>query len=151
MIIKGNDLLIYANGSVVAAARTCRISMDSDLIECAGRGRYKLFLPSLGAWQVSVTSLVTRVSSFFTAPSTAVRLSFAVRDRYGTLLGDRMTGSAFIRKSEVTASVESLIQGQFTFQGNGALERVMDGLRDDDSNDLYDDSNNRLRAPSSIL
>jgi hypothetical protein len=95
---------------------------------------------------------VTNVRSWFETPDAAIRVSFVVRDEYGTLMGDRMTGQAIVKKAEVSASVGSLMQGQFTFQGTGALERMVDGLRDYDTKDLYDYNGiNRLQAPSSTL
>jgi hypothetical protein len=153
-MILGNNLLIYANGSVVAAAKTCRISTDAELIACASAtdGDFRAFKVGKSSWQISVTSLVTNVRSWFETPDAAIRVSFVVRDEYGTLMGDRMTGQAIVKKAEVSASVGSLMQGQFTFLGTGALARMVDGLRDYDTKDLYDYNGiNRLQAPSSTL
>lgn len=153
-MILGNDLLIYANGAVVAAAKTCRISADAELIGCASAsdGHSREFKLGKKGWQITVTSLVTTMRTWLETPDTAIRVSFVVRDKYGNLMGDRMTGMAFVKKSEVSASVGSLAQGQFAFQGTGALTRDVDGLRDFDTKDLYDyNGTNRLQAPSSTL
>ena len=154
MNINGSDLLIYAGGSVVAAAKSCRISMSVDMIEAAGQtdGKAREFVPAMKEWQISTTSLVTVAHTFFEGHGTSVRLTFAVRDKYGNILGDKMTGYGFLAKSEITAAVESLIKGSFVFQGVGELAREMDGLRDYNQKDLYDyNGGNRLRAPSSTL
>lgn len=139
---------------MVAAAKTCRISTDAELIACASAtdGDFRAFKVGKSSWQISVTSLVTNVRSWFETPDAAIRVSFVVRDKYGTLMGDRMTGQAIVKKAEVSASVGSLMQGQFTFQGTGSLARMVDGLRDYDTKDLYDYNGiNRLQAPSSTL
>lgn len=153
-MILGNDLLIYANGAVVAAAKTCRISADAELIGCASAsdGHSREFKLGKKGWQITVTSLVTTMRTWLETPDTAIRVSFVVRDKYGTLMGDRMTGMAFVKKSEVSASVGSLAQGQFSFQGTGALARDVVGLNDYHGTELYDyNGNSRLCAPSSNL
>ena len=154
MILQGNDLLIYAGVYVVAKAKTCRISLDADTLECsdATDGNARAFKLEKKGWKVTVTSLVTAAHTRFENLDSIIRLSFVTRDLYDNLTGDRMTGNAFITRSDVTANVGSLVQGTFVFQGTGALERVMDGLRDSDQKDLYDyQGGNRLRAPSSTL
>ena len=154
MIINGSDLLIYAGGSVVAAAKSCRISMSVDMIEAAGQtdGKAREFVPAMKEWQISTTSLVTVAHTFFEGHGTSVRLTFAVRDKYGNILGDKMTGYGFLAKSEITAAVESLIKGSFVFQGTGDLERATVGLCDCYGTELYDyNGTHRLCAPSSTL
>ena len=153
MTINGTNLLIYAGGSVIAAAKSCRISADVDMIEAAGQddGKAREFVPAMNEWQLSTTTLVIVAHEFFEGHATTVRLTFAVRDRYGNLTGDKMTGYGFLAKSEIAASVESLITGSFVFQGTEALEYLLDGLRDSDQKDLYDSDGNRLFAPSSIV
>lgn len=153
-MILGNDLLIYANGAVVAAAKTCRISADAELIGCASAsdGHSREFKLGKKGWQITVTSLVTTMRTWLETPDTAIRVSFVVRDKYGNLMGDRMTGMAYVKKSEVSASVGSLAQGQFAFQGTGALSRDVVGLNDYYGTELYDyNGNSRLCAPSSNL
>lgn len=120
-MIHGRNLLIYANGTVVAAARTCRISMDVDIVEVSNpSGRSKSYLAGRKGWTVSATQLVTNFHSRFEGLGTLLRLSFAVRSG-GAMTDDRMTGQAFITRSEVTATVGSLTSGNFQFQGTGPL------------------------------
>ena len=154
MIVHGRNLLIYAGGSVVAAARTCRISMDFDTIEVAGvdSGQFKYHIQAMSSWTVTVTKLVAVVHTLFEENEQPVRLSFVVRDKYGNLMGDRMTGDALIKNVSVDATVGSLATGSITFQGTGELIREIVGLCDYDGTELYDyNGNSRLCAPSSNL
>ena len=154
MIVHGRNLLIYAGGSVVAAARTCRISMDFDTIEVAGvdSGQFKYHIQAMSSWTVTVTKLVAVVHTLFEENEQPVRLSFVVRDKYGNLMGDRMTGDALIKNVSVDATVGSLAMGSITFQGTGELIREIVGLCDYDGTELYDyNGNSRLCAPSSNL
>ena len=154
MFINGRNLLIYAEGKVVAAAKVCRISIDSELIEVAGvdGGQSKCYTYAMLSWTVTVTKLVTMVHELFESAGNFVRLSFIVRDKYGKLSGDRMTGDALIKSVAVDGTTGSLVTGNITFQGNGKLIREVVGLCDYDGTDLYDyNGNSRLCAPSSNL
>lgn len=153
MNIHGRNLLIYSEGSVVAAARSCRISMSIDTIETAGTedGRHRCFVASMSSWTVSVERLVTVVKDFFQNTGQMVTLSFVARDIYGNLMGDRMTGNAFVSSVQVDGSVGALAKGSVTFQGSGKLERLLDALRDSEQKDLWDyDHTDQLFAPSAM-
>lgn len=153
-IIHGRNLLIYADGVAVAAARSCRITMDFDTIEMAGvdSGQYKYYVTAMSAWSIQVDKLVSNVRSIFEEVGTMVSLSFVVRDEYGNLMGDRMQGEGFMKSANISATVGSLTTGNITFQGSGELVRQMDALRDYDQKDLYDYNHQaQLMAPSSNL
>jgi predicted secreted protein len=153
-IIHGRNLLIYADGVAVAAARSCRITMDFDTIEMAGvdSGTYKYYVTAMSSWSIQVDKLVSNVRSIFEDVGTMVSLSFVVRDEYGNLMGDRMQGEGFMKSANISATVGSLTTGNITFQGSGELVRQMDALRDYDQKDLYDYNHQaQLMAPSSNL
>lgn len=152
-IIHGRNLLIYADGVAVAAARSCRITMDFDTIEMAGvdSGQYKYYVTAMSSWSIQVDKLVSNVRSIFEEVGTMVSLSFVVRDEYGNLMGDRMQGEGFMKSANISATVGSLTTGNITFQGSGELVRQMDALRDYDQKDLYDYNHAQLMAPSSNL
>jgi hypothetical protein len=153
-IIHGRNLLIYADGVAVAAARSCRITMDFDTIEMAGvdSGQYKYYVTAMRSWSIHVDKLVSNVRSIFEQVGTMVSLSFVVRDEYGNLMGDRMQGEGFMKSANISATVGSLTTGNITFQGSGELVRQMDALRDYDQKDLYDYNHQaQLMAPSSNL
>ena len=153
-IIHGRNLLIYADGVAVAAARSCRITMDFDTIEMAGvdSGTYKYYVTAMSSWSIQVDKLVSNVRSIFEEVGTMVSLSFVVRDEYGNHMGDRMQGVGFMKSANISATVGSLTTGNITFQGSGELVRQMDALRDYDQKDLYDYNHQaQLMAPSSNL
>lgn len=128
--------------------------MDFDTIEVAGvdSGQFKYHIQAMSSWTVTVTKLVAVVHTLFEENEQPVRLSFVVRDKYGNLMGDRMTGDALIKNVSVDATVGSLATGSITFQGTGELIREIVGLCDYDGTELYDyNGNSRLCAPSSNL
>lgn len=119
-MLKGKDLLIYADGQVVAAAKSCRISMDRDTEEVSSptAGRNKAFRAGRKEWSVSVSTLLTSVYGSILRQSQTVRLSFVVAGS----ASDRMTGTAIVQRVEVTAAMGRLALGSFIFKGSGKLE-----------------------------
>lgn len=154
MLIHGDNLLIYAGGSVVAAAKSCKILMDVETIETAGTddGQFRCYVASMSSWSVSVDKLVEVVKDLFLNDGQTVTVSFVVRDMFNNLSGDRMTGHAFVVNAGASGSVSALVKGSLTFQGTGALAQDVVGLNDYYGTELYDyNGNSRLCAPSSNL
>ena len=118
-MIHGRNILIYSGGHVVAAARTCSISMSVDDTEVSNPANLKnrCYLTGRKSWNMTITKLVTVAHTFFENKGQQVRLSFAVRGSST----DRMTGNAIVKNVEVAGTVGSLTTGNFTFQGTGPL------------------------------
>lgn len=118
-MIHGRNILIYSGGQVVAAARTCTISMSVDDTEVSNPANTssRTYLPGRKSWTVAITKLVTVAHTLFENKGQEVRLSFAVRGSST----DRMTGNAIVKNAEVSGTVGSLTTGNVTFQGTGPL------------------------------
>lgn len=118
-MIHGRNILIYAGGHVVAAARSCSISMSVDDTEVSNPADLKnrCYLTGRKSWNMTITKLVTVAHTFFENLDQEVRLSFMVRGSST----DRMTGNAIVKNVEVSGTVGSLTTGNFTFQGTGPL------------------------------
>ena len=60
MIKQGRDLLVYADGVVVAAAKSCSLSMEADTLETAGvDAGARSYMSGRKDWSVKVGNLVT--------------------------------------------------------------------------------------------
>lgn len=118
-MIHGRNILIYSGGQVVAAARTCSISMSVDDTEVSNPADLmnRCYLTGRKSWNMTITKLVTVAHTFFENLDQEVRLSFMVRGSST----DRMTGNAIVKNVEVSGTVGSLTTGNFTFQGTGPL------------------------------
>ena len=118
-MIHGRNILIYSGGQVVAAARSCSISMSVDDTEVSNPADLKnrCYLTGRKSWNMTITKLVTVAHTFFENLDQEVRLSFMVRGSST----DRMTGNAIVKNVEVSGTVGSLTTGNFTFQGTGPL------------------------------
>ena len=121
MILFGRDIKIYQDGVAIAAAKSCEISKNVDTHEVATPAdtEWKRLKAERYEWTVQVSTLVTEFRTRF-ALGQKVTLTMAVCDANG-MTTDRMTGTAWIQKSEVTAQLGNLVQGGFTFQGVGPL------------------------------
>ena len=119
-MIHGRNILIYEGGQVVAAARSCTISMNVDDSEVSNPAstNTRNYIAGRKSWTVTITKLVTVAHTFFENLDQEVRLSFMVRGSST----DRMTGNAIVKNVEVSGTVGSLTTGNFTFQGTGPLE-----------------------------
>jgi len=60
MIIQGKDLIVTANGSVIAAAKSCSLKVQSDTLEVSSptQGKYRTFIPERMSWSVNTNHLL---------------------------------------------------------------------------------------------
>ena len=147
MIKQGRDLLVYADGVVVAAAKSCSLSMEADTLETAGvDAGARSYMSGRKDWSVKVGNLVTSVQGHFAPIGSMLRLSMVICDELGNPTSDRLTGEAFVTGADVTGTVGHLVQGSFTFKGSGQLGILSLALRDSLQRDLYDSNGNQLFA-----
>lgn len=147
MIKQGRDLLVYADGVVVAAAKSCSLSMEADTLETAGvDAGARSYMSGRKDWSVKVGNLVTSVQGHFAPIGAMLRLSMVICDELGNPTNDRLTGEAFVTGADVTGTVGHLVQGSFTFKGSGQLGILSVALRDSLQRDLYDSNGNQLFA-----
>ena len=147
-MIHGRNLIIYANGEAIAAAKSCTISMSIGDIEAASDtdGKAKTFLPTQKEWTVRCSTLVTSLIGHFANIGDTIRLSMVVCDWDKNPTHDRLTGDAIVTSASITASVANLVQGNFSFKGSGTLERAKVRLRDNQSTPLNDSQGTHLYA-----
>jgi len=120
-MIYGKDLKIFADGVAIAAAKSCEISMSVDTHEVATPSDvdWRRYKAERSEWTVSVSTLVTEFYTRFNLGQT-VTLTMAVCDANGMTV-DRMSGTAYLQKSEISAQLGNLVQGSFSFQGTSTL------------------------------
>ena len=147
-MIHGRNLIIYADGVAIAAAKSCTVSMSINDIEAASDidGNAKTFLPTQKEWTVRCNTLVTSLTGHFANIGDTIRLSMAVCDWEKNPTSDRLTGEAIVTSVSITASVGNLVTGSFSFKGSGQLGILSVALRDSLQRDLYDSNGNQLFA-----
>lgn len=126
MARKGNDILIYSGGTLIAGTRSNEIQTDAELIEVssATAGQWRSFITGRKQWSISVGFLIlqeSRVAEVLNVGNT-VTLSLCIRT--GSTVTQWLTGDAIIQTCKIAATRGSLATGSFTFRGTGALEGV---------------------------
>ena len=132
MILQGKNLIVKADGSVIAAAKSCTLNIECDLIKVSSPtdGQWEHIIAGMKSWSVSTTHLLKmeqvtdlplhgylwRVGGEYTL---RVELNGVVIDRI--IASEYLTGSAICKSSQITATKGNLAQGSFKFQGNGPL------------------------------
>ena len=132
MILQGKNLIVKANGEVIAAAKSCTLNIDCEIIKVSSSiyGQWEHIIAGQKSWSVSTTHLLKmeraidlplhgylfRVGAEYTL---RIELSGVV---FGQIIAsDYLTGTAICRSSQITATEGNLAQGSFKFQGNGPL------------------------------
>lgn len=123
MIIHGKDIQIqnYNGSSIVAAARTCEVSIQADIIETATptSGIFRTFIAGRKDWSVSVGYLVASEDGagilLNVGDTVHIRILYTAADVW-------LHGYAIVQQCRITANIGSLAQGSFVFKGSGPLE-----------------------------
>lgn len=124
MAINGNTLFIATGTSTVpiAGTRSNEIQVNGELIEISSptQGSWREFITDRKDWSVTVGWLVLAnmdVQKLLDV-GTSYTLKFCTTDTA------YLTGTAIMTNCKITATRGSLVQGSFTFKGNGALSTV---------------------------
>lgn len=133
MALNGNIIIVQVDGHTIAGTKTSEIQVDSELIEIASatQGAYREYLTGRKQWQVTVNYLLMSATlpTVTSYPNAALTDPLLVGNQYTLKFINRgvgyqpsgMTGTAILRTCKITATRGNLIQGTFTFMGNGAL------------------------------
>lgn len=121
MATLGKNIVIYWNDHIIAGTRSNDFETECDTLEVASpeQGEWREYLTARKKWQVTVGYLVPASSDItdMLRVGNTYTLQFVDRTDRTTLL----QGTAILKKCKITASIGSIIQGSFQFQGNGAL------------------------------
>lgn len=132
MILQGKNLIVKADGDVIAAAKSCTLNIDCETIKVSSPtdGQWEHIIAGMKSWSVSTSHLLQmeraidlplhgylwRVGAEFTL---RIELSGVVFDNI--VAPEYLTGLAICKNCQVTATKGNLAQGSFKFQGNGPL------------------------------
>lgn len=121
-VVLGKNIFIYSGSSgttpIIAAAKSCTVSMHCDLIEKASstQGISKEYVVGRDEWEVTLDHLVTTGSPFSGL--------IMVRGEYTLSIvinGVRKTGRAICQQADINGSKGSIGTGTIKFKGNGLL------------------------------
>lgn len=124
MALNGNTLFIATSTNTVpiAGTRSNEIQVDGETIEIGSpsQGAWREFITGRKEWSVTVGWLV--LANMDVQKLLNVGTSYNLKFRTtGTAY---LTGTAIMTNCKINATRGSLVQGSFTFKGNGALSSV---------------------------
>ena len=121
MAIKGNNILIYMNGSVVAGTRSNEVQTDCGLIEVSSpsNGGWQTFLAGRKSWSLNIAWLVTQLSDINRLLLVGSTVTVRILGR-GESTG--LAGSAIVNTCKMTATRGNLANGTLVLQGSGPLQ-----------------------------
>lgn len=121
MAITGQSIVIYMDGSMIAGTRSNDMSNECDTLETASptQGSAREFVADRSTWSVTVNWLLSNVSDLTTLLTVgqSYTLTFVNNSTSAVVL----TGSAILKRCQITATRGNLVQGSFVFQGTGSL------------------------------
>lgn len=141
-IIQGNDVIIMADGTALAAAKSCSISVTADTIEVSSpmQGTWRQYLTARKQWTLTTSHLVrsypitdTPIKNMLLRVGKTYTLRISVRG----LPDDTLTGTAVCTECKITATRGSLVQGSFSWQGTGQLAETLLSTFDETFDNTY--------------
>lgn len=121
-VILGKDIKIYQGDTgttpIIAAAKSCTVSMKSDVIErsSAVSATAKEFVAGRTEWEVSIGHLLVSDAPYDGLLKTGQTFTLSI------VIGDvRKVGKAICMAADINASVGSLGTGSAKFKGSGEL------------------------------
>lgn len=121
-VVLGKNIFIYSGSSgtspIIAAAKSCSISMKCDLIEKASstQGTSKEYIAGRDEWDVSLDHLVTTGAPY--DGLLKVRQTYALSI---VINGVRKYGTAICQQADIQGSVGTIGRGSVRFKGSGSL------------------------------
>ena len=132
MILQGKNLIVKADGSVIAAAKSCTLNIECEIIKVSSPtdGQWEHIIAGMKSWSVITTHLLKMdriidrpLHSYLDPIGQSFTLQLELNDITigGLPITEILTGTAICRTSQITATKGNLAQGSFKFQGNGPL------------------------------
>lgn len=122
MAIKGNNILIYRNGTAIAGATANEVTSGAELIEVGSTssGQWKQYLAKRKSWTVSVSYLILADTGVRDLLNIGTSYTIKIRGRNSND-STGVSGTAILKSCHITAIKGNLVQGSFQFEGNGQL------------------------------
>lgn len=131
--MNGNNILVYiTDGSgnhFITGTRSNDIQTACEAFEVSSpsQGSWRAFLAGRKEWSFTVNYLMQESSSLNISGGSGIKdvlqagNTFSLRVYRRGLTGVALQGSAILTGVKITATRGNLVQGSFTFKGNGAL------------------------------
>ena len=123
MALKGNNLLVFLNGTAIAGATVSDAQAGVDLLEIGspiGSGQWRQYITRRKYWSINVNYLVLQNTGVKDLISVGTTYTLKFKERSSSD-NTGVSGQAILKVCRITAQKGNLVQGSFQFQGNGQL------------------------------
>ena len=115
MILKGQNVILKMGGVAIAAAKSCSVDVDVDMIKVSSPtdGAWEHSIAGRKSWKASCSHLVTQISDSVAMVGQSVTLLFQPVDDSGTALSNvsALQGTAIVKSWKGTFTIFNLAQG----------------------------------------
>ena len=124
MKLKGKDINIMLDGTIVAVAKSCYIDMQCDTTEVSSpsTGKWKKYIAGRNGWTVTISRYVQAVEDDLLLLGKTVTL-IVTKTENGEPTG-KMQGSAIVTQCTTSASVGTMASGSMQLLGSGELAAI---------------------------
>ena len=124
MKLKGKDINIMLDGTIVAVAKSCDIDMQCDTTEVSSlsTGKWKTYIAGRNGWTVTISRYVQAVEDDLLLLGKTVTL-IVTKTENGEPTG-KMQGSAIVTQCTTSASVGTMASGSMQLLGSGELAAI---------------------------
>ena len=121
--MNGNNIIVYWNGTAIAAVKSNSIKTKADTIETASptNGEWKTHIAGRKEWQISVSYLILTDNGVRDLLKTGNTYTIKMKGR-NAADSTGVTGTATLTNCDITATRGNLVTGSFQFVGNGPLQ-----------------------------
>ena len=127
--MNGNHILVYNNGSLIGASKSCDLQTDAETIEKSSptSGQWREQVTKRKRWSVTVNYLLFYGSSLGVVGGGTLADILQGGNSFYLTIGTRgggsssLSGYATLTSCRITATRGNLATGSFVFTGNGAL------------------------------
>lgn len=118
--MNGNNIIIYRDGTAIAAMKSNKIQTEAGTIEIASASQqeWEEFVVGRKRWSLTTDFLVTTSDAVLNLLRNGERCVLSVRDRENNVI---LQGNAICTTCDATFTWGALARGTFIFKGNGAL------------------------------
>ena len=122
MAIKGNNILIYRDGTAIAGTVSNEAQSGIEMIEKSSptSGQWKEYTAGRKNWSVNVSYLIQAYNGARDLLSVGTSYTLKFRGR-NSADSTGVTGTAILKTCKITATKGDLIQGSFQFIGTSSL------------------------------
>lgn len=123
-MVHGKDLILSINGTPIAAAKSCDLSIETDFLEVCSPtdGSWRDYIPTIHQWSASADTLCSTMENFDILRQVQLNKEIVTLTFYNEQMDIFYKGNAYIQSLKTSGQVRGLVSMSIGFQTTGALQ-----------------------------